>query len=97
MIFYDNKGHHLDEVTYSFDKKDPMKTWIFKSNDDRVNMVLKPTHVERSGMNFIILKTKVLKAYGFFVGDLILDDATKISITEEDRVFGSAEAVVNYW
>lgn len=98
MIFYNYKGHYIDKVHYKWDKNDPYKDWTFKSvNDDSVSGSLKVKWVHKGGMNFVVLKTQVLKAYGFFTGTVKLDDGTIVEIKEEDRVFGHAEAVVNYW
>jgi hypothetical protein len=74
-----------------------MKTWTFSDNEGRVNLVLTPTFSERGGTNLLILRSRVLKAYGFFTGTVILDDGTTVTISPEDRLFGSAEAVVNHW
>ncbi|MBN2157268.1 MAG: DUF2804 domain-containing protein [Candidatus Lokiarchaeota archaeon] len=98
MIFYNYKGHYIDKVHYTWDKKDPYKDWEFKSvNEDRVSGTLKVKYVHKGGMNFIVLKTQVLKAYGFFIGKVKLDDGTIIDVKEQDHVFGHAEAVINYW
>jgi hypothetical protein len=62
-----------------------------------VDLTLKPVSLERGGTNFVILRMSVLKAYGFFTGRVRLDDGRWIEIGESDRLFGSAEAVENYW
>jgi hypothetical protein len=97
MIFHDNVGHHLDKARYTFDNADPMKAWTFTDNDNRVDLSLKPVCIERGGTNYLILKTSLLKAYGFFTGRVRLDDGRWIEIGASDRLFGSAEAVVNDW
>lgn len=97
MIFHNGVGHHLDEARYSFDRADPMKPWTFNDNEGRVELRLTPVCIERGGTNFVILRTSLLKAYGFFAGRVRLDDGRWIEISESDRLFGSAEAVVNYW
>ena len=101
MIFLDGTGgrvgHHLDKARYTFDRADPMKAWIFGDDDKRVDLTLKPVCIERGGTNFVILRTSLLKAYGFFTGRVRLDDGRWIEIGESDRLFGPAEAVVNYW
>jgi hypothetical protein len=97
MIFHDNAGHHLDKARYTFDQADPMKVWTFTDNDGRVDLTLRPVCIERGGTNFVILRTSLLKSYGFFTGRVRLDDGRWIEIREFDRLFGSAEAVVNHW
>ena len=97
MIFHDNAGHHLDEARYTFDRADPMKPWTFTDNENRVELSLKPVCVERGGTNYVVLRTSLLKVYGFFTGRVRLDDGRWIEIGESDRLFGSAEAAVNDW
>ncbi len=97
MLFYDNQGHHLDEATYTWNRNNPWDPWTFTSCDNRVNLTLSPIHVDKEDMNLIILKTKCLKVYGFITGEVVLDDGQTLAIRPEDKLFGSAEAVVNYW
>ncbi len=97
MIFRDNVGHHLDNARYRFDRSEPMKAWIFSDDDDRIDLTLTPVCIERGGTNFVVLRTSLLKAYGHFTGRVRLDDGRWIEISKADRLFGSAEAVVNRW
>jgi hypothetical protein len=97
ILFYNGVGHHLDDARYTFGRADPMKAWIFTDNENRVDLTLKPACIERGGTNYLVLRTSLLKAYGFFAGRVRLDDGRWIEIRESDRLFGSAEAVVNDW
>lgn len=97
MIFHDNVGHHLDEAIYTFDRVAPMKPWVFTDNEHRLELMLKPVCIERGNTNYLILRTSLLKAYGFFSGRVRLDDGRWIEVEESDRLFGSAEAAVNDW
>ena len=97
MVFHDGVGHHLDKARYSFDRANPMKPWLFGDNEQRIELTLTPVCIERGGTNFLILRTSLLKAYGFFTGRVRLDDRRWVEVRAEDRLFGSAEAVVNHW
>ncbi|WP_457559192.1 DUF2804 domain-containing protein [Candidatus Harpocratesius sp.] len=97
MIFFNHKGHHLDEVTYQWNHSNVKDDWIFKSNNDRVKMRLHPTFIMVEDTNFLVLRMKVLKAYGYFSGDLVLDNGEILHISKEDHLFGHAEHVVNRW
>ncbi len=97
MIFHDNVGHHLDKARFTFDRADPMKAWTFTDGDNRVDLTLTPVCIERGGTNYVVLRTSLLKAYGFFTGRVLLDGGRWIQISQSDRLFGSAEAVQNYW
>jgi len=97
MLFYQNKGHHLDEVSYQWDENDLMKPWKFSSPDGRIEMILKPKHIEKGKINLLIAKSISTKAYGFFTGKVVLDNGEIIHIEESDGLFGGAEFVENKW
>ena len=80
MIFHDNVGHHLDKARYTFDRADPMEAWIFTDDDNRVDLMLKPVCIERGGMNYVVLRTSLQKAYGFFTVRVRLDNGRWIEI-----------------
>ena len=97
MIFFDNKGHHLDEVKYTWNSSNIEEDWIFTSKDERIDLKLHPTFIENEKTNYILLNMKVLKVYGFFTGTVVLDNGEKIQIRKEDQLFGHAEHVINHW
>jgi hypothetical protein len=97
MLFYDGKGHHLDEVTYTFETGDLMKPWCFNSNDGRVALQLEPVYSNIEDLNILLLRTQGLHAYGFITGKVLLDDGTKLVIERSHRVFGSAEYCKQRW
>lgn len=97
MIFHDNVGHHLGEARYTYDPRDPMKEWSFSDDADRVHLSFRPVGIERGGTNFVVLRMDLLKAYGFFTGRVRLDDGRWVEVREPDRLFGSAEVVLNHW
>ncbi|MHA1379332.1 MAG: DUF2804 domain-containing protein [Candidatus Helarchaeota archaeon] len=97
MLFYNGKGHHLNEVTYTWDKKDLMKPWKFTSNDGRVELELKPVHKHKLNLNALILSTKGYNVFGYYTGDVILDDGMKIHIDRDENLFGSAEYFKHRW
>jgi hypothetical protein len=97
MVFHGTAGHHLGEARYAFDRADPMKEWIFGDDEGRVQLALHPVCIERGGTNLVLLRTSLLKAYGFFTGGVRLDDGRWVEVRESDRLFGSAETVANRW
>ncbi len=97
MLFYNNKGHHLDEVTYTWNPENLQEDWVFTSLDKRVNLLLHPTFIHREDTNFVLLRMNVIKAYGYFTGEVVLDSGEKLKITKDDRLFGHAEYVENRW
>ncbi len=97
MIFYEGKGHKLEDITFHYDKKDVMKPWKFTSSDGRFEMILDPVFKKENNLNMLVLKTKGVQVIGYFIGDLILDDGTKIHVDKSDRVFGWAEYYSHKW
>ena len=97
MIFYEGKGHKIADIMFHYDKKDIMKPWKFTSSDGRFEMILDPVMQKGNNMNALVLKTSGVQVLGYFIGDLILDDGTKIHIDKADKVFGWAENFSHKW
>lgn len=97
IIFYKGKGHHLDEIAYQHNKNDLNAPLSITSNDNRVNLTLKPNFVEKTGVDVGFVAMKGFCTYGFFTGDVVLDDGKKITIAESDRLYGWAEEFSQKW
>lgn len=97
MIFYQGKGYHLDEVKYQWDENDLNKPWKFTSNDNRVNMVLEPVYILSGNLNLILFRHTSHRAYGFFIGKIVLESGKIIQFNKNDRVFGFAEFDQYLW
>ena len=94
MIFYKGKAHKLDEIAFHIDTSDYMQPWRFSSSDGRFEMEFEPA-IDRYGKtDFKVLKSEQHQVFGYFTGDLILDDGTKLHV---DRLLGFAEDVFNKW
>ena len=96
-IFYNGKGHHLDEISYQHEKKDLTGPLNITSNDQRVNLVLKPIYFEKTGIDVGIVAMKGVSTYGFFTGQVVLDTGETIQISETDQIFGWAEEFKQKW
>ena len=94
IIFYDGIGHKLDQVTFEFDEGDYLKIWKFTSTDGRFEMTMEPILDRNATVNLLIFKSIQHQVFGKFSGTLILDDGTKVEIT---NMIGFAEKVVNRW
>ncbi len=97
MLFVAGRGHHLDEISYQHDKKNLDAPLIITSNDNRVNLVLKPKFIEKQGVDIGIIAMKGLSTTGFFTGEVVLDSGEKLQIRESDKVFGWAEEYYQKW
>lgn len=94
LIFYDGKGHKFDQVTFHIDSNDYLKPWKFTSNDGRFEMDFEPIFDRTNKMNLLILKTEPHQIFGYYTGDIVLDDGTKLHV---NRMLGFAEEVFNKW
>jgi len=97
MIFYGGKGHHLNEIEYQHDVKNMNAPLKITSPDHRVNLTLTPKYIEKTGVDIGLIAMKGFSTYGFFTGELILDNGDKIKIEESDQVFGWAEQFYQKW
>ncbi|MHA2250505.1 MAG: DUF2804 domain-containing protein [Candidatus Kariarchaeaceae archaeon] len=94
IIFYDGKGHKIDQVDFVLDDKDFLKPWKFTSNDGRFEMEFEPIVDRNSKVNLIVFKSVQHQVFGYFSGTVKLDDGRMISV---DRLLGFAEKVYNRW
>jgi len=93
-IFYNNRVHKLEEVTFHIDTSDYMKPWKFTSSDGRFELDFEPSFDRCSDTNLLLIRSEQHQVFGYFTGTVILDDGTKLKI---DRFPGFAEDVYNRW
>ena len=99
MIFYNGKAHKTDRVDFNIPgdlEGAPryMDNWHFTSNDDRVDLYFTPIYDRHTGTDLKVVQMLPHQVFGLFSGILVLDDGTKIVITDE---LGFAEKVHNKW
>jgi hypothetical protein len=99
MLFHNDRGHKLDQVTFEIPvddngKEDYMKPWTFSSNDGRFEMKLEPILEVANDLNMLFIKSINNQVFGYFTGDVLLDDGQKIHV---DRLLGFAEKRINIW
>jgi hypothetical protein len=94
IVFYNLKGHKLDEVEFILDDKEYLQPWKFTSSDGRFEMDFEPIVDRNATVNLLIFKSEQHQVFGYFSGYVILDDGEKIKV---DRLLGFAEKVYNRW
>ncbi|MFX1275613.1 MAG: DUF2804 domain-containing protein [Promethearchaeota archaeon] len=94
IIFYNGKGHKIEDVTFQIDPKDYLKPWKFTSSDGRFELMMEPILDRSSKIDLIVLRSIQHQVFGYFTGDIILDDGKKIHV---ENILGFAEKVVNRW
>jgi len=94
MLFYNGIAHKLDQVTFHINTKNYLEPWKFSSNDGRFELDFFPVVDRFSNTNLLILKSKQHQVFGYFTGNVILDDGTSLAI---NKLLGFAEDVINRW
>lgn len=94
IVFFQGKGHKLGKVKIDFDEEDFLDPWKIKSNDNRLDLTLKPIQYIPGSQNLLILKTEGHPVYGYYSGMVELDNGEKLKI---DRLFGFAEYCKHRW
>ncbi len=82
VIFYDGKVHKIDDIEFCIPEDDIMKPWKFKSSDGRFEMDFTPAVDRFSDTNALVIRSKQHQVFGYFTGDAILDDGTKVHIED---------------
>jgi len=94
VVLYDGVIHKLDEVTFVIPKESYMKSWKFTSNDHRFELDFEPCFDRSSNINAWIVKSIQNQVFGYFTGDVCLDDGRKVHLSGFP---GFAEEVFNRW
>ena len=94
MLFYNNRAHKLEDVTFHINTDDYMAPWRFTSSDSRFEMDFEPVIDRASATNVLLIKSIQHQVFGYFTGKAVLDDGTVLKL---DRFPGFAEDVLNWW
>ncbi|MBN1382126.1 MAG: DUF2804 domain-containing protein [Deltaproteobacteria bacterium] len=94
MLFYKNKAHKLEDVTFHLNTDDYLAPWTFTSNNGRFEMDFTPILDRQSITKILFLKSIQHQIFGTFCGKVILDDGTALQV---NNFLGFAEDVLNWW
>ena len=96
-IFYDGVAHKVGRV---YLEKEPkvsgyMNDWIFRSDDNRFNLTMKPFYDHSSGALVLdLIGMKTHQVHGLFSGTVTLDDGRVLTIKD---MYAFCEYVENLW
>ncbi len=94
MIFVNGKVHKTSQVTFHTQSKFSRKDWTFTSDDNRINLTLKPL-IDCSGkFSLGFAKADINQIHGLYYGTLVLDDGREIQV---DGIHGHAEDISYLW
>lgn len=94
MLFYKNKAHKLEDVTFHINTDDYLATWKFTSSDGRFEMDFHPLLDRQSRTKILFIKSIQHQVFGTFTGKVVLDDGTALQV---NNFLGFAEDVLNWW
>ena len=98
VLFYQGKAHKLEEIQWTIPKKNKKteyeRPWIITSDDGRVDLVFEPVQDRKTQMNLGFLCSDQHQVFGYFKGNVILDDGTVLDVAP---LFGFAEKICNKW
>jgi len=81
-------------VVFHIDTSNYTAPWRFSSSDGRFEMTMEPAVDRSSSVNLGIIKSVQHQVFGYFSGQVILDDGKKVKV---ERFPGFAEDVLNWY
>lgn len=98
MLFVEGKAHKIEQVTFLIPQKnkreDYLSPWKFTSSDGRFEADFVPILDRAACTSAILIKSDQHQVFGYFSGEMILDDGTKVNFK---NLLGFAEKVKNRW
>lgn len=82
ILFYDGKGHKLDDVLFYVPAGDYLKPWHFSSSDGRFEMEFRPVIDRAAKTDVKIVMTDQHQVFGRMSGKAVLDDGTLLEIRD---------------
>lgn len=82
ILFYDGKGHKLDDVTFYIPEGDYMKPWSFTSSDGRFEMEFEPILDRAAELSAFIVSLDQHQVFGRMSGKAVLDDGRFIELKD---------------
>ena len=82
ILFYDGRGHKLDDVTFHIPEDDYMKMWTFSSSDGRFEMEFEPVLDRTASMSAFLVSSDQHQVFGKMTGKAILDGGKFIELKD---------------
>lgn len=98
MLFANGIAHKLDQVVFEIPLKngqdDFLSPWKIHDNEGRLTLDFVPVLDRKDVTDLGILASRQHQVFGYFSGEAILDDGSKVKI---EKRLGFAEKVFNKW
>lgn len=82
ILFYDGKGHKLDDVVFHIPEGDYMKPWTFTSSDGRFEMEFEPVLDRAASISAVLVSSDQHQVFGKMNGRAVLDDGRFIELKD---------------
>ncbi len=82
MLFYDGKGHKLDDVEFHIPADSYMKPWTFSSSDGRFEMEFQPVLDRAARTAAVLIETDQHQVFGRMNGRAVLDDGRVLEVKD---------------
>lgn len=82
ILFYDGRGHKLDDVAFHIPEDDFMKPWTFSSSDGRFEMEFMPVLERAASISALVVKSDQHQVFGRMSGRAVLDDGRFIELKD---------------
>ena len=82
ILFYDGKGHKLDDVEFHIPEDDYMKLWTFTSSDGRFEMEFVPVLDRAAAISAAVVSSDQHQVFGRMSGKAVLDDGRFIELKD---------------
>lgn len=82
ILFYDGKGHKLDDVMFHIPEHNDGKPWVFASSDGRFEMEFYPVLDRNSDFSAFLASFERRRAFGKMSGKALLDDGRFIELKD---------------
>jgi hypothetical protein len=94
MAFAEGKAHKIGRLSIELDDADFMKPWHARSEDGRLDLVLRPKLDRRATTDFLALASIQHQVFGDWSGSVALGDGRVIEV---EGLLGFCEKVTNRW
>ena len=81
IVYYDGKGHKLDDITFNIPEKYTDK-WTFTSSDGRFETEFTPVIDRKACLNAGIVMSDQHQVFGKMSGRVVLDDGTPLELKD---------------
>lgn len=82
ILFYDGKGHKLDDVIFHIPEADYMKMWKISSSDGRFEMEFEPVLDRSASLSAFLVSSDQHQVFGKMSGRAVLDDGRFIELKD---------------